>query len=837
MTMKKRLTFKRKLAILGFILYVTFILLSRVPLLAESGMRQSVMDNKYDYNLVFTHDGETTHYIVERTNTALDGKIDLTYTTLTHTLNVATTNIKNLTIDCNSVYEDESNKVFKRSPTLDANYYKSYFINEKGLFTVIVQSDHEIELRFKYAPRPTSVLVNNIEWWKTTTNYTTQGDYVIVKNVPSGTTTVLLLFKEQLSPTAMFEILDTNTYKQGNQVFGYVDTDITFDASASHDDDDQGTITGYSWDFGDDSALGSGQIATHKYSSAGNYEISLTVTDNDGLTNTYSLSITITIPSNDADNDGMDDTWELANGLDPLVDDANLDADGDELSNLNEFLQQTDPQNRDSDDDQLPDGWEVEWKLDPNNGQGDNGSGGDPDDDGHDNMDEFNHKTDPLDEDSYHKAPEDEKEEDSIFMVIGILIVVIIIIILIISYLMFYSRGGGLPRGPGIPPVGDRESREREREREDILADEEGAAREYDEEKEYDEDYEEEFIPDGDDEFKLEGDDYEYGYGEETSEEFAPEPEADVLGVETELPTEVEGEVVEAIKPEVRTIATEDRMEIIELGLVHPCYICQATMPFGEKAFQCTCGLISHQSCLGGMENCPQCGAELDPALLPKPPKPSKKKKPMIRKEITREVVERTPPKKAYFTFVPKKSSDSEISEFMSEFLENKNVPDVPGSKINKDEVGLFIALDCAQDMMEHCYVDGRKKEVMGLMIGETFQHKGEVISVVKDVVSSDLDATEVNVKFDSFEKLFDQLDQLTYEYQIIGWYHSHPDYSSFMSPTDADTQERMFKHPYQYALVIDPIRFDMNAFIFDPSKKRNVRERSYAIIDRKDIT
>jgi alpha-tubulin suppressor-like RCC1 family protein len=51
----------------------------------------------------------------------------------------------------------------------------------------------------------------------------------------------------------------------------------TFDGSASTDPD--GTITDYSWDFGDGSALGSGPTLTHQFAAVGSYTVTLTVTD------------------------------------------------------------------------------------------------------------------------------------------------------------------------------------------------------------------------------------------------------------------------------------------------------------------------------------------------------------------------------------------------------------------------------------------------------------------------------------------------------------------------------------------------------------------------------
>jgi len=65
---------------------------------------------------------------------------------------------------------------------------------------------------------------------------------------------------------------------------------VTFDASTSYDPD--GAITKYDWDFGD-GTKGSGVIITHSYTAPGKYRAVLTVTDNDGLTNSMMKEITV----------------------------------------------------------------------------------------------------------------------------------------------------------------------------------------------------------------------------------------------------------------------------------------------------------------------------------------------------------------------------------------------------------------------------------------------------------------------------------------------------------------------------------------------------------------
>jgi PKD domain/Lectin C-type domain/CARDB len=73
-----------------------------------------------------------------------------------------------------------------------------------------------------------------------------------------------------------------------------INTPITFDASSSADPD--GTISTYSWDFGDGTANGSGKTVSHSFTTAraSAYNVTLTVTDNLGAAATATKPITIT---------------------------------------------------------------------------------------------------------------------------------------------------------------------------------------------------------------------------------------------------------------------------------------------------------------------------------------------------------------------------------------------------------------------------------------------------------------------------------------------------------------------------------------------------------------
>ena len=71
-----------------------------------------------------------------------------------------------------------------------------------------------------------------------------------------------------------------------------VDQTATFNASESYDTD--GTIVSYAWNLGDGTSLTeTDALTTHVYTEDGTYDVTLTVTDDDGLTNSAWKTITV----------------------------------------------------------------------------------------------------------------------------------------------------------------------------------------------------------------------------------------------------------------------------------------------------------------------------------------------------------------------------------------------------------------------------------------------------------------------------------------------------------------------------------------------------------------
>lgn len=149
---------------------------------------------------------------------------------------------------------------------------------------------------------------------------------------------------------------------------------------------------------------------------------------------------------------------------------------------------------------------------------------------------------------------------------------------------------------------------------------------------------------------------------------------------------------------------------------------------------------------------------------------------------------------------------------------------------VSIEDVELYISKSALDTIRNHCMNYAEKKlEVMGFLIGNVYRWKDRTYTKVWEAVTTDLEATEVSVKFhrEGFEKLFEKLDDLDFDYVIVGWYHSHPGYGCFMSAKDIDTQNRMFNQPYHTALVIDPIKNEVKAFRLEKGK---YKERKFAV-------
>jgi PKD repeat protein len=124
----------------------------------------------------------------------------------------------------------------------------------------------------------------------TTTSFASAGDYDVTLTVTDGdgatdTATQTISVADapvaNQPPTASFTVSPSSPD---------VDEDVTLDASASQDSD--GSIASYEWAV-DGSALATGETTTTSFDSAGDYDVTLTVTDDGGETDTATQTVSV----------------------------------------------------------------------------------------------------------------------------------------------------------------------------------------------------------------------------------------------------------------------------------------------------------------------------------------------------------------------------------------------------------------------------------------------------------------------------------------------------------------------------------------------------------------
>lgn len=124
----------------------------------------------------------------------------------------------------------------------------------------------------------------------------------IVDPTPAESTFVVGYYV--ISPTALI------TSPSDGSTFDVDEQPIDFQGSGS---DSDGTIVSYDWDFGDGSTS-TARNPSHIYSSAKNYTVSLTVTDDDGATGTNLIAITVYETHSDGTTTSYSGEWNETDG-------------------------------------------------------------------------------------------------------------------------------------------------------------------------------------------------------------------------------------------------------------------------------------------------------------------------------------------------------------------------------------------------------------------------------------------------------------------------------------------------------------------------------------------
>ena len=136
--------------------------------------------------------------------------------------------------------------------------------------------------------------------------------------------------------------------------------------------------------------------------------------------------------------------------------------------------------------------------------------------------------------------------------------------------------------------------------------------------------------------------------------------------------------------------------------------------------------------------------------------------------------------------------------------------------EIVPDELPIFVDLDVMRDMENHARTN-TSVELGGVMLGHQYRDaQDQPFVLVTDCLRAEhYEATKGSFKFthETWQAISRQRDQYPDGTQMVGWYHTHPDWGVFLSGMDLFICNNFFNRPLDIALVIDPCRDDRGWF------------------------
>jgi hypothetical protein len=181
-------------------------------------------------------------------------------------------------------YDNESDPL---TAILDAgpNYASSFILNSDGSFSYTHDGSETTSDSFTYHANDGSD-DSNIATVTITINQ--------IEEPPEEPPTSTVSSRAGKSSSRIRNLPPIADASAGEPYHGYINEEIIFDGSLSHDPD--GTIVSYHWNF-DDVIFGNGEIVNNTYSSPKTSLVTLTVMDDKGAKDTYITTISISQPN------------------------------------------------------------------------------------------------------------------------------------------------------------------------------------------------------------------------------------------------------------------------------------------------------------------------------------------------------------------------------------------------------------------------------------------------------------------------------------------------------------------------------------------------------------
>jgi proteasome lid subunit RPN8/RPN11 len=151
----------------------------------------------------------------------------------------------------------------------------------------------------------------------------------------------------------------------------------------------------------------------------------------------------------------------------------------------------------------------------------------------------------------------------------------------------------------------------------------------------------------------------------------------------------------------------------------------------------------------------------------------------------------------------------------------------VPCHHPEEADLPIFVDVDVMCDIEQHALTNTHV-ELGGVLLGGQFHDdQGNPFVLITDSLRAEhYEATKGSFKFthETWEAITRQRDEFSDDLQMVGWYHTHPDWGVFLSTMDMFICDHFFNRLLDVALVVDPCRDDRGWFQWTRDSPDRVR-------------
>jgi len=128
----------------------------------------------------------------------------------------------------------------------------------------------------------------------------------------------------------------------------------------------------------------------------------------------------------------------------------------------------------------------------------------------------------------------------------------------------------------------------------------------------------------------------------------------------------------------------------------------------------------------------------------------------------------------------------------------------------------VFMTYACLKQMLAHTQRN-LDAEIGGILLGQVFRSDKGIVTVLTEAVAAartEAGLGHVTFSHETWADLYQYLESLATDTDIVGWYHTHPGFGVFFSSQDRFIQENFFGGPGQVGIVVDPVADSVLLFV-----------------------